>query len=103
MCSIRVRIWSRPAPALVVVALSICTITAIVCLGPDTVASGLPGSPRIPRTHSWGRRASTGSRSHISVVRGRDPRDARFTQGIVRVELVPHPLNRGPGVDHQQR
>jgi hypothetical protein len=39
MCSIGIRIWSRPAPALAVVALSICTIAAIVCLGPDTVAS----------------------------------------------------------------
>lgn len=39
MCSIGIRIWSRPAPALAVVALAICTIAAIVCLGPDTVAS----------------------------------------------------------------
>jgi len=41
MCSIRIRTRHPLAPVFVLVALSICTITAIVCLGPDTVASAL--------------------------------------------------------------
>ena len=108
MCSIRVRIWTRPAPALAVVALSICAITAIVWLGPDAVATafvdhlgslgpraGGPGQGSVPGPASvWYAvviRATFGSRRDLSglEVVPRAHRLARAGQSSPAVDRSP--------------
>ena len=103
MCSIWNKIWRRRTRTVVIVALSISTITAIVCLGPDLVASAIAD-----HLLSLGARANGTSRaptpglasaSYAVAIRA----TVMSRRALSRLELVPQETNMFDSTPQESR